>query len=109
MIRILLAATAVATLALAPAFAQQAAAPQAAAPAADANAPKFSTATSTIGQIIDNAEAKAALAKILPEVAASPQLEQGRDYTIDAIAQMVPDYFPAEKVKALNEEFAKIK
>jgi hypothetical protein len=103
MFRILLAATAVATLALAPALAQQAA------PAAEAGAPKFSTKTSTIGQIIDNAEAKAALAKVLPVVAASPQLEQGRDYTIEAIAQMVPDYFPADKVKELDSELAKIK
>jgi enoyl reductase-like protein len=102
MIRIIVAAVAVALLS-APAVAQQAA------PAAEAAGPKFSTAKSTIGQIIDNAEAKAALAKVLPEVAASPQLEQGRDYTIDAIAQMVPDYFPAEKVKQLNEELAKIK
>jgi para-nitrobenzyl esterase len=108
MIRTLLAA--VATLALAPAVAQQA--PAAEAPAAQTAAQtgaKFSTATSTIGQILDHPEAKAAFAKVLPEVAASPQLEQGRDFTIEAVAQMVPDYFPAEKVKQLNEELAKIK
>jgi hypothetical protein len=73
------------------------------------DAPKFSIKTSTIGQILDNAEAKAAFTKVLPEVAAAPQLEQAREMTIDAVSQMAPDYFPADKVKELEDEFAKIK
>ena len=73
------------------------------------DAPKFSIKTSTIGQILDNAEAKAAFTKVLPEVAAAPQLEQAREMTIDAVSQMAPDYFPADKVKELEDEFANIK
>jgi hypothetical protein len=107
MFRTLLAAAAVTTLAVAPAVAQQAA--PAEAPPAQVSGAKFSTSTSTIGQLIDNADAKAAFTKVFPEVVASPQLEQGRDYTIQAIAQMVPAYFPPEKIKELDVELAKIK
>ena len=73
------------------------------------DAPKFSTKTSTIAQILDNPEAKAALVKVLPEVAAAPQLEQVREMTIEDVKVMAPDYFPEAKVKELDEELAKIK
>lgn len=73
------------------------------------DAPKFSTKVSTIGQLLDNAEAKAAFTKVMPEVAASPQLEAARDMTIDAVKDMAPEYFPEEKLKELNAELAKIK
>jgi hypothetical protein len=95
MIRRLLAATAFA-LALSPVALAQ-------------DAPKFSIKTSTIGSILDNAEAKAAFAKVLPEVAASPQLEAARDMTIDAVKGMAPDYFPEDKLVELDAELAKIK
>lgn len=73
------------------------------------DAPKFSTKTSTIGQILDNAEAKAAFAKVLPEVAVAPQLEQAREMTIEDVKGMAPEYFPEDKVKELDVELAKIK
>lgn len=73
------------------------------------DAPKFSTKTSTIGQILDNADAKAAFVKVLPDVAAAPQLEQAREMTIEDVKGMAPDYFPEEKVKELDVELAKIK
>ena len=73
------------------------------------DAPKFSTKTSTIGQILDNADAKAAFAKVMPDVAALPQLDAARDMTIDAAKDMAPQYFPEEKVKELDTELAKIK
>ncbi len=41
------------------------------------DAPKFSIKTSTIGQILDNAEAKAAFAKNLPELADRPATRPG--------------------------------
>jgi hypothetical protein len=77
--------------------------------AQDATAPKFSTKTSTIGQILDNADAKAAFTKVMPDVAASPQLEQAREMTIEDVKGMAPEYFPEEKVKELDAELAKIK
>ncbi len=71
--------------------------------------PKFSVKTSTIGSILDNTEAKAAFAKVLPEVAASPQLEAAREMTIDVVKGMAPDYFPEDKLVELDVELAKIK
>ena len=73
------------------------------------DAPKFSTKTSTIGQILDNAEAKAAFVKVMPDVAAAPQLDQAREMTIEDVKGMAPEYFPEEKVKELDVELAKIK
>lgn len=73
------------------------------------DAPKFSSKTSTIGQILDNAEAKAAFVKVMPDVAAAPQLDQAREMTIEDVKGMAPEYFPEEKVKELDAELAKIK
>jgi para-nitrobenzyl esterase len=73
------------------------------------DAPKFSTKTSTIGQLLDNPEAKAAFVKALPEVAASPQLEQAREMTIEDVKGMAPEYFPEDKLKELDADLAKIK
>ena len=71
--------------------------------------PKFSTKTSTIGQILDNAEAKAAFAKVFPEVAANDQIEQARDMTLADVKGFAPDYFPDAKIAELEAELAKIK
>ena len=71
-------------------------------------APKFSVKESTIGAILDNPEANAAFTKVLPEVAAAPQLEQAREMTIDAVKGMAPEYFPEDKVAELDAELAKI-
>ncbi len=96
MIRSLIAATAFA-LAFAPAALAQ-----------DATAPKFSSKTSTIGAILDNPAAKAAFEKVMPEVAAAPQLQDARDFTIEMVKGMAPEYFPEEKVVELDAELAKI-
>lgn len=73
------------------------------------DAPKFSTKTSTIGQILDNAEAKAAFTKVFPEVAANDQIEQARDMTLEDVKGFAPDYFPDAKIAELEAELAKIK
>jgi hypothetical protein len=95
MIRSILAAVAFATV-LAPAALAQ-------------DAPKFSVKTSTIGQILDHPEAKAAFTKVLPEVAANDQIEQARDMTFDDVKGYAPDYFPDAKLAELDAELAKIK
>lgn len=94
MIRRLIAATAFA-LALSPvALAQE--------------APKFSS-SSTIGAILDNAEAKAAFVKAFPEVADNPQLEAARDMTVQDVKGYAPEVFSEEKLTELDAELAKIK
>ena len=95
MIRRLIAATAFA-VALSPAALAQ-------------DAPKFSVKTSTIGAILDNAEAKAAFVKVMPEVAAARQLEQGREMTIDSREEHGPGILPGRQVAELDAELAKIK
>ncbi len=58
-------------------------------------APKsFSVATSTIGDILDNPAAKAVFVKDLPDLAANPQLDQGRGMTLPEVVQYVPDLTP---------------
>ena len=101
MIRKLLLAAAVFAMA-APAVMAQAA------PAATASTAKFSVAKSTIGEIMGNPEAKAAFAKVMPELAANPQLEQGYSMTLADVVQYVPDLTP-EKLKEIDAGLAKVK
>lgn len=95
MIRSLLAATAFA-LVLAPAAMAQ-------------ETPKFSTATTTVGAILENPEAKAAFVAAFPGVAENPQLEAAKAATLQDIKGYAPDVFTDEKLAALDAEFAKIK
>jgi para-nitrobenzyl esterase len=101
MIRTLLAAVAVASLGLGAAAVAQT-------PAATAPAAKFSV-KSTIGQLLDNPEAKAAFAKAFPDVATNPQLEMAREMVLADLASQYADYFPADKMKQLDADLAKIK
>lgn len=68
---------------------------------------KFSTEKSTIGELLDNPEAKAAFAKVMPDLANNPDIDQGREMTLQAIADM--GYADAKQFPALNAELAKIK
>jgi 23S rRNA maturation-related 3'-5' exoribonuclease YhaM len=68
---------------------------------------KFSTEKSTIGELLDNAEAKAAFVKVMPDIANHPDIEQGREMTLQAIADM--GYADAKMFPELNAELAKIK
>ena len=78
-----------------------------AAMAQESEAPKFSAEKSTIGELLDNTEAKAAFVKVMPDIANHPDIEQGRDFTLQAVADM--GYADASKFPELNAELAKIK
>jgi para-nitrobenzyl esterase len=94
MIRKLLAAAAVATVALSPAaFAQEA---------------KYSTAKQTIGELVKNEKTKAVLVKHIPDLVANPQLEQGYEMKFADIVQYVPDQLTEEKLKAIDADLAKV-
>ena len=75
------------------------------APAAAA-APAYSTA-STIGDLLANPATKAVLVKYIPDVVASPQIDQAAGYPLDGIAQMVPALTPDVMAK-INADLAKI-
>lgn len=94
MIRKLMLAAAVATMTLtAPALAQEA---------------KYSTSKQTIGELVKNEQTKAVLVKHLPELIANPQLEQGYEMKFADIVQYVPDQLTPEKLKAIDEDLAKL-
>jgi hypothetical protein len=94
MIRKLLAAATVATMALTPAALAQEA--------------KYSTAKQTIGELVKNEKTKAVLVKHLPDLIANPQLEQGYEMKFADIVQYVPDQLTPEKLKAIDEDLAKV-
>jgi hypothetical protein len=93
MIRKLLVAAAVAAVTFSPAaFAQEA---------------KYSTTKNTIGELVKNEKTKAVLVKLLPDLIANPQLEQGYEMKFPDIVQYVPDLTP-EKLKEVDAELAKV-
>jgi len=94
MIRKLLAAAAFAAVIASPALAQTAEA-------------KYSTTKNTIGELIKNEKTKAVLVKLLPDLVANPQLEQGYEMKFPDIVQYVPELTP-EKLKEVDTELAKV-
>ena len=94
MIRRLILAATVATMALtAPVLAQTA---------------KYSIAKQSIGELVKNETTKAVLVKHIPEVVANPQLEQGYDMKLADIVQYAPDQLTPAKLKAIEEDLAKL-
>lgn len=91
-----------------PAFAQTAPAPTAQPVPAAATATKFSTADSTIGDLIDNPAAKAVLDKHLPGFSTNPQLEMARGMTLKQIQAFVPDQIKEESLVKIDEDLAKL-
>jgi hypothetical protein len=78
-------------------------------PVASAEEPKFNVSTTPLGAILDAPTAKAAFTKVLPDLAANPDLDQGRSMTLTEISGYVPDQVTPEKLKQLQAEFDKIK
>jgi hypothetical protein len=95
---------ALATLAAVPAFAQ---APASEAPAPAAAAGPLSVEKSPISQIIANPAAKAALEKAVPTI--DQYYDQIKEMTLAQVAPMSQGALDDAKLKALQEEFDKIK
>ena len=90
-----------ALLAATPAWAQV---PVQAPPAAAQAATAYSVETTKIGTLLDTPALLAIFKKLLPEIVANPQLEQGRDLTLPEIVQYVPDILTPEKLAAMDAE-----
>lgn len=86
----------------APAFAADPA--PAAAPAA-----KFSTASTTIGDLIDNAETKAVLMKHMAPLVSNPQIEMARSMTLKQIQGFAGDQITDDLLAKVDAELAAIK
>ena len=79
-----------------------------AAPAALAQEAKYAVEKQTIGELIKNEKTKAVLEKHIPELVSNPQLEQGYEMKFPDVVQYVPDQLTPEKLKAINEDLAKV-
>lgn len=77
--------------------------------AADAApAPAYSTATTTIGDLIDNAETKAVLDKAMPGMSDNPQIGMARSMTLKQVQGFAPDQFTDAKLAEIDAELAKV-
>jgi para-nitrobenzyl esterase len=70
-------------------------------------APKFSTASSTIGQLMADPQAKAVLEKHLPQISQAGDQVAGQ--TLKQLQGMAPDRLPDAKLAEIDADLAKIK
>jgi hypothetical protein len=104
-----------AALLVAPATVLAQAAPTAPAAAADpaslpgaAQAAKFKTGETTVGDILDNPAATAVVKKHLPELVANEQINMARGMTLKAIQQYSADTVTDQKLTQIDADFAKL-
>ncbi len=95
-------------LACAPLAAAQAQspAPQPAAPAPAAI--HYSTDDTDLGTLIDDPAAKAILAKYIPEILASDQIDMARGLTLRALQSYASDKLTDAKLAAIDTDLAKL-
>jgi para-nitrobenzyl esterase len=65
------------------------------------------TIESTLGDLLDNPQAHAILAKYLPDVVGSPQIDQGRALTLHSLQQYVPN-LTDDMLKQMGDELSKV-
>ena len=76
---------------------------------ASAPAAKYSTAATTIGELLDNPATKAVLDKHLPELATNPQLDMARSMTLKQIQGFAGDMLSDEVLAKVDADLAAIK
>lgn len=79
---------------------------QAPAPPAASATPAYST-KSTVGTLLDNPATKAVLVKYIPDMVASPQIDQARSFPLEGLAQFAPQLTPDVLAK-INTDLAPI-
>jgi hypothetical protein len=77
-------------------------------PPAEAVKVKYSTADTSIGDLIDNEATKVILDKHMPGFSSNPQVEMARGMTLRAIQPMVPDQIKVETLDAIDADLAKL-
>lgn len=93
------------TVVSAPALAQAPAAP---APAAAAAVPKYSTADTDLGTLLDNPAAKAIIEKHIPGMTTNEQIDMARGMTLKGIQQYSPDDVTDARLAAIDADLAKL-
>lgn len=91
-----------AALALTPAIASA----EAAAPAA--TAAHYSTDNTTIGELLADPAAKAAVEKHVPGMLSNDQIDMARDMTLKQIQQFAPDNLTDKALADIDAEFARL-
>ncbi|WP_369820994.1 hypothetical protein [Novosphingobium sp. CCH12-A3] len=80
--------------------------PEAAAPAAK---PKYSTAETDIGTLLDDPAAKAIIDKYIPGMTSNEQIEMARSMTLKAVQTYAPDDVTDERLAQIDADLAKLK
>ncbi|WP_395336726.1 hypothetical protein WBP06_20480 [Novosphingobium sp. BL-8H] len=75
---------------------------------ASAPAAAYSTSTSSIGSLLDNAATKAILTKYLPDLVSNPQIEMARGMTLKQIQSYSSDSVTDEVLAKIDAELAKV-
>ena len=77
------------------------------APASPAAA-HYSTASTPIGDLLDDPAAKAVLFKYIPDMAKNDQIEMARGMTLKDVQQYAPDAISDKTLADMDAEFAKM-
>ncbi len=77
-------------------------------PAAPAPAVHYSTAQTTIGDLLKNPAAKAILDRHIPGFSADARVEMASGFTLRAIQPMVPDQITVALLDAIDADLAKL-
>lgn len=89
--------------------AQAAGTPTAAtAPNTSAATPRYTVEDTDIGTLLDDPEAKAILAKHLPDIVKSDQIDMARSMTLKVIQQYSADQVTDAKLAAIDADLAKL-
>ncbi len=78
------------------------------APTAPAAAEKYTVADTDVGTLLDNPDTKAILAKYLPELISSPQIDMARSMTLQSMQSYAPDKLSDATLAKIDVELAKI-
>ena len=81
---------------------------QTASTAPKATAAHYTTADTDIGTLLDDPAAKAVLAKHVPDLVKSDQVDMARSLTLQSLQNYSPDTFTDEKLKAIDADLAKL-
>lgn len=73
-----------------------------------AQAAKFKTSETTVGDILDNPAATAVVKKHLPDLVANEQINMARGMTLKAIQQYSADTVTDQKLTDIDADFAKL-
>lgn len=73
------------------------------------DAPKYTTADTEIGTLMDDPAAKAIIAKHIPGLVDNDQIEMARTMTLKTIQQYAPDDVTDERLAAIDADLAKLK